>query len=429
MVAANRFGYNIFVNTYVTAITKKVKTMKIKDLNHDDVKNAILHTSSIKNFEKLLGISHVHRKTIREKFKKIFNIDPIEILHLEDAICNMILKFDLENEMIKCDCCGKWYRNGDRIRENKSHRHFCSDYCAKRFSGDFARTDEKKRILSEKIKSLSKTISCKMCGKEFSVQVSSTQDLCNDCLIEAQRNGSLHKFIKNKNLRVCKVCGSVGNSCRRPDVCSHFRLFPKMIQYFDFDKTSIGTERVYEEFDKVSNSIRDLYYNKKLSSQQIVDLIGYEHDATNFIKFLSKFVKLRSLSDSISNAFANGRCGSCECYNQYKSGFHTTWENKSVFYRSSYELDYCEELDCAKIPYDMESLRIIYFDTVKNKDRVAIPDFFLSNENKIVEVKSAYTFDKQNMIDKYSKYKELGYKFGLLYEHKMYEENEFIDVL
>jgi hypothetical protein len=106
---------------------------------------------------------------------------------------------------------------------------------------------------------------------------------------------------------------------------------------------------------------------------------------------------------------------------KYKHGWHTTWDGKQVFYRSSYELDFCDELDNKKIPYTMEKLRILYWDSQLNKQRVAIPDFYLSDTNEIVEVKSDYTLDKQNMLDKKKAYLEHGYKFKLILEHK--EEN------
>ena len=50
--------------------------------------------------------------------------------------------------------------------------------------------------------------------------------------------------------------------------------------------------------------------------------------------------------------------------------------------------------------------------------RVAIPDFYIPNTNTIVEIKSTYTLDVQNMKDKVKKYKELGYDFKLILNHQ-----------
>lgn len=105
----------------------------------------------------------------------------------------------------------------------------------------------------------------------------------------------------------------------------------------------------------------------------------------------------------------------------YKHGFHITWFGTIVFYRSSYELDYCNQLDNQKIKYDMESMRIKYWDSVQQKERVAIPDFYLPESNTIIEIKSVFTYNKQNMIDRSIQYQNLGYKFKLILEHQEYD--------
>lgn len=93
----------------------------------------------------------------------------------------------------------------------------------------------------------------------------------------------------------------------------------------------------------------------------------------------------------------------------YKHGWHTTWNNKEVYYRSQNELDFAIELDNQQIDYEMEYLHIKYFDTQTNEFRCAIPDFYIPSKNEIVEIKSSYTLDIQNMRDKFKAYKELGY--------------------
>ena len=69
-------------------------------------------------------------------------------------------------------------------------------------------------------------------------------------------------------------------------------------------------------------------------------------------------------------------------------------------------------------------MRIRYFDTQRNKERVAVPDFYLIESNTIVEVKSSWTLNKQNMIDKRKAYLELGYNFKLWYEHQFVDLDE-----
>ena len=48
---------------------------------------------------------------------------------------------------------------------------------------------------------------------------------------------------------------------------------------------------------------------------------------------------------------------------QYKHGYHITWNNKKVYLRSSYEFDYAKLLDKQKINYEVENLRIKYWDS------------------------------------------------------------------
>lgn len=75
-------------------------------------------------------------------------------------------------------------------------------------------------------------------------------------------------------------------------------------------------------------------------------------------------------------------------------------------------------MDQKKIRYMVEDLRILYWDSQLQVQRVAIPDFYLPDSNEIIEVKSTYTYDPINMKDKFAAYKQHGYKCKLLLEHK-----------
>jgi hypothetical protein len=138
----------------------------------------------------------------------------------------------------------------------------------------------------------------------------------------------------------------------------------------------------------------------------------------NFIKKLKTLgINLRTLSDAQFLLMKNGKKLN-KMPNQYKCGYYNTWNNKQIYYRSSYELDYAKELDEKKINYEVESLRIVYWDSQKYKQRVAIPDFYLPETNTIVEIKGGYTYDEQNMKDKKNAYENHGYNFKLILEHK-----------
>ena len=52
------------------------------------------------------------------------------------------------------------------------------------------------------------------------------------------------------------------------------------------------------------------------------------------------------------------------------------------------------------------------------KERVAIPDFYLPRTNEIVEIKSTWTYNKQEMNDKFEAYRNLGYIPKLILDRK-----------
>ena len=123
----------------------------------------------------------------------------------------------------------------------------------------------------------------------------------------------------------------------------------------------------------------------------------------------------RNLSDANKLSILNkDKYVSLYCYNKQ---WHTTWNNKEVYLRSSYELDYAKELDNKQIDYDVEFKRIKYWDSQRNEYRCAIPDFYIPSTNTIVEIKSTWTLDKQNMKDKMKAYQDLGYNFKLICDH------------
>jgi hypothetical protein len=191
-----------------------------------------------------------------------------------------------------------------------------------------------------------------------------------------------------------------------------------LIKYLKFDPNCFGSEKFYEEYYRVKCELNELYYKKEYSTQMLSEYYGHP-DACNFIKIIKKFIDRRTHSEASKLSIMNKRL-EIPSSQKYLNGWHKTWNGKDVYYRSSYELDYCNELDEHKIDYETESQRIKYFDSVRNKWRVAVPDFELKDSHTLVEIKSSYTFDKQNMIDKFKQYMKDGWNVELIYEHKHY---------
>lgn len=295
--------------------------------------------------------------------------------------------------MCKCENCGCEHDG------SYGSGRFCSDFCARSFSS--------KHLLNRKKKSI-----CPICGKEFCSDIrSSSNTQCPEC----KRN--------RLKSRVCSICGRnyySDTGCEN-DFCKNHNIsqIRTLIKYFGFDESKLGTEGVSSEFNRIRNILFDLYWNKHISTTEIAKMFGYPSAPNLSDKVFRGYmdIPVKSVGYSCSENYSEGRLNPVSTLN-YMNGWHTTWNGKSVYLRSSYEFDYANELDEKKIDYDVESIRIPYFDSITGKQRCAIPDFYLPETNTIVEIKSNYTLDVQNMIDRKDSYIRNGYNFKLICEHK-----------
>lgn len=263
---------------------------------------------------------------------------------------------------MKCKNCNE----KEVVKYSKySSGEFCSRECARGFS-----TKAKRKEINEKVsKKLTKEKHCRFCD-----DIIEKKSICFSC----------KKWMNYKS------------------------FYMKLGIYDEF----LTYKRMNKEAVKL---LFDLYFNKMFSINDLVNKFNIQMGSfQNF--FRKNNLSFRSLSDSIKNAYLNGKVCGNGGNNQYKSGWHKTWDKKQVYYRSSYELEYAKELDKKQIPYEMEFKRFLYWDSQKEEWRTAIPDFYLPLENKIVEIKSSWTYDKQNMIDRIKEYKKQGYNFELLLE-------------
>lgn len=289
-----------------------------------------------------------------------------------------------------CLQCGKELKKG----QNK----FCSSSCAATYNNikRGGHSDETKKKISESLKN--------------------KYDIINS-------NKTYYKHssnIKNKDNKLCCICGQL--ECIDENVCKHSKKWFDNLVCFCFNIEKIGTLDVYDEFYKIKKMFYDEYVNNKLSVCEIKEKYGYDWKIERLVHVLKNFdIKLRTYSDAVNNALINGRLKPNNFYNQYKCGWHETWYGKKVFLRSSYEFDYASKLDDNKIKYDVECFRIKYFDTISKRYRIAIPDFYLNDTNTLVEIKSDYTYNKENMDDKFKEYKKLGFNTKLILEHIEYD--------
>jgi hypothetical protein len=181
---------------------------------------------------------------------------------------------------------------------------------------------------------------------------------------------------------------------------------------YDFD------EPIQEEFFRVQGMLFNMYHIRQESMLSMMKIFNIPSPRTMTILFDHFDIESKSLEEAGYQSYDQHR-GNIPSGHVYKSTTHTTWEGKKVYLRSSYEINYALLLDNEKVSYDVECVRLKYFDTQLNRHRIAIPDFFLPSANTIVEVKSQYFLDVINMKDKFKSYQEYGFIPKLLLEGKM----------
>lgn len=284
------------------------------------------------------------------------------------------------------------------------YRKCCCTTCARKFSISFIDRDKKK------IKK------CKKCGKSVEVNILSSDNICCDNCKSSKKINEIRrrkkKIFKN-NKYVCKNCGE--EICERPNVCKRFRQKNNVYDsYFGFDSNKKGTNGFYNEFDRIVNNLKKDYFVNELSLTEISNKYNMNYQTIHMV-FKSLGIIARTISKAITNAIKNGKINydNINSY-PYKSGYHITWKGDQVHYRSSYEKEYYSILDEKKVDYEVEKLRIYYYDTQKKKIRIAIPDIYATDFNEIIEIKSKWTLDEINMNDRIKSYKKLGYKVKLM---------------
>ena len=258
----------------------------------------------------------------------------------------------------------------------------------------------------------------RFCSKECARSYSSKQ-LKNTELKEAKciNCGKTIYINKRASLLKCKCdeCKNKRNISFRKVHNSHIKT---LIKYFGFDPNKDNDIDAEYEFNRIKDKLYRLYWIEHYSSREIANMFNYPN-VGNITGKIFKYLNIDTKSVKQST-YENIKYNRTKFHfnSKYHCGWHTTWNNKKVFLRSSYEFEYAKQLDENKIDYEVESLRIEYYDNEQKHNRIAIPDFYILSTNTIVEIKSNYTLNIQNMKDKKKAYKEAGYNFKLIVDNK-----------
>ena len=230
--------------------------------------------------------------------------------------------------------------------------------------------------------------------------------------------------LKGKHTKTyyCQFCGRVRSNRKAHYCCKECvkmgRVVPTLIKYFGYNPEYIGSIDAITEYERIREKLRSQYWDEALTGRELAERYNYPSYCNITGKIFKHLdIPTRDCKETNKMAVLMGKISPVS-NPVYMHGWHTTWNGKEVYYRSSYELEYAKYLDDSHIDYDMECLRIKYFDSNRKEFRCAIPDFFLPEQNTIVEVKSEYTLDRDLMKDKISAYTALGYSFKLILDGK-----------
>lgn len=288
-----------------------------------------------------------------------------------------------------CETCGKEHDG------KYGSGRFCSKECARKFS---TLKDNKGDL---------KIAKCIVCGKETYINKRKSEKYCkcdkclqSEILLKKQKckyftiDCNICYF--NKVAKICKCCKS-----------SIIQQFSTLVKYCNFKISDY--EQTIQNYKNLKTSIQYLIDNGYSAVDICTYIFGSPKKGNTVFKILN--IKCKSLSEAVVTAFLQGKFNNIELW-------HKTWEGNEIYLRSTFEQEYANYLDIHKISYTYENLKIKYFDTQKNRYRLAIPDFYLPSTNTIVEIKSSWTLDVQEMKDKVKEYKKLGYNFKLILDHK-----------
>ncbi len=221
----------------------------------------------------------------------------------------------------------------------------------------------------------------------------------------------------------CKVCGTELPFKSKKHVCSNEckrinSVIPTLCKYFTYDPKYLGHADAITEYNRVREMLIDDYWNNNMNGREIAEKYNYPSYCNITGKLFKHLnINVRSCKETNKLNMLNGNKPISITPTVYKAGWHTTWENREVYLRSSYEFKYAKKLDSEHISYDVECLRIKYYDSQLKEYRCAIPDFYIFDSNTIVEIKSVWTLNIQEMKDKFEAYKQNGYNCILIYEH------------
>ena len=268
-------------------------------------------------------------------------------------------------------------KNCDQVEAEKYSKYssgeFCSRGCARAYSTK-AKRKEINKVVSEKLK---------------------TKNYCISCNTEV-----------NGRKKYCSLCK------------------PYIQNIVLFEKLGILNKNLQQSNAEALKILSKEYFTKRYGLIQIEEKYKILRSTLHFF-FKKNGINLRTISQANKLAFKNGRL-TIPVSNCYKTGYHTTWYGKDIFYRSSYERRMMEVFDNRQELYLYENLRVEY--EFGGETSTHITDFYLPERNLVIEVKGEWfqKRDRDKISAKMNAVLAEGYYYMIVgdKEIKQYENGE-----
>lgn len=105
--------------------------------------------------------------------------------------------------------------------------------------------------------------------------------------------------VKPIKVKPCKKCGNI--KCLTNDICSRHQMTNTFIQFFNFDKTVIGTNNFVIEFNRIITLLNYEYNINLLSVEDIKNKYNLTSNERTRTILKSLNIERRNLSDAVKN--------------------------------------------------------------------------------------------------------------------------------
>ena len=265
---------------------------------------------------------------------------------------------------------------------------------------------------------------CKNCEKKEATQYSkyTSGEFCSRQCARSystkknrkQISEKISKSLKSDASYECDSCGcGIQKNNKYCKKCYKYYRRKKLYGKLDIEETNLqkanqkAVDLLYEEYH-----INDLSY---LDIQEKYNILLRSIN----MFFKSNDIESRSFSKSIRMAFKKGKLVPNN-KSMFHNGAHEDWQGNEWYLRSSYEFLAANILDNLEIEYEVETMRVTYDDN--GTERTYIPDFYLPNFNLVIETKSSYFVEQDNVKAKQKAIIDGGYSFLLLTTPEQIEE-------